>query len=81
MGCNRPSRMGLVKSLARPDTNVTGLTSEAGAEIYGKRLELFKEAIRASDKWPYSTMPRARIQITEGGWPGARKRPKVRAGA
>jgi putative ABC transport system substrate-binding protein len=32
-----------VKSLARPETNITGLTSEAGEEIYGKRLELFKE--------------------------------------
>ena len=30
------------KSEARPDTNVTGLTNKGGAEIYGKRLELFK---------------------------------------
>jgi putative ABC transport system substrate-binding protein len=40
-----PVASGFVKSLARPDTNVTGLTNEAGAEIYGKRLELFKEVV------------------------------------
>ena len=44
-GVTDPAESGLVKSLARPDTNVTGLTNEAGAEIYGKRLELFKEVV------------------------------------
>jgi putative tryptophan/tyrosine transport system substrate-binding protein len=44
-GVADPVETGLVKSLARPDTNVTGLTNEAGAEIYGKRLELFKEVV------------------------------------
>ena len=44
-GVTDPVESGLVKSLARPDTNVTGLTNEAGAEIYGKRLELFKEVV------------------------------------
>jgi len=44
-GVGDPLVMGLVKSLARPDANITGLTSEAGTEIYGKRLELFKEAV------------------------------------
>jgi putative ABC transport system substrate-binding protein len=44
-GVADPVESGLVKSLARPDTNVTGLTNEAGGEIYGKRLELFKEAV------------------------------------
>ena len=33
-GVTDPVESGLVKSLARPDTNVTGLTNEAGAEIY-----------------------------------------------
>ena len=44
-GVTDPVESGLVKSLARPDTNVTGLTNEAGGEIYGKRLELFREAV------------------------------------
>jgi putative ABC transport system substrate-binding protein len=44
-GVTDPVESGLVKSLARPNTNVTGLTNEAGAEIYGKRLELFKEVV------------------------------------
>jgi putative tryptophan/tyrosine transport system substrate-binding protein len=44
-GVTDPVESGLVKSLARPDTNVTGLTNEAGAEIYGKRLELFQEVV------------------------------------
>jgi ABC-type uncharacterized transport system substrate-binding protein len=44
-GVTDPVESGLVKSLARPDTNVTGLTNEAGAEIYGKRLELFREVV------------------------------------
>jgi len=44
-GVSDPVDMGLVKSLARPETNITGLTSEPGAEISGKRLQLFKEAV------------------------------------
>ena len=35
----------LVASLARPGGNVTGLATDAGGEISGKRFELLKEAI------------------------------------
>jgi putative ABC transport system substrate-binding protein len=35
-----PVRLGLVKSLARPGGNITGIAIVAGAEIYGKNLEL-----------------------------------------
>jgi putative tryptophan/tyrosine transport system substrate-binding protein len=35
-----PVRLGLVKSLARPGGNITGIAVVAGAEIYGKNLEL-----------------------------------------
>ncbi len=40
-----PIAQGLVTSLARPDGNATGLASTAGPEIYGKLLELLKEAV------------------------------------
>ena len=43
-----PVKDGLVTSLAHPGGNVTGLTSDPGPEIGGKRLELLKEATGAS---------------------------------
>ena len=44
-----PVGSGLAQSLARPGGNVTGLTSDVGPEIQGKRLELLKGAVpRAS---------------------------------
>jgi ABC-type uncharacterized transport system substrate-binding protein len=33
------------RSLARPGGNVTGLSSDTGSEIWGKRLELSKETL------------------------------------
>jgi len=38
-----PVAIGLVKSLARPGGNMTGVTFEASAETYGKRLQLLKD--------------------------------------
>jgi putative ABC transport system substrate-binding protein len=40
-----PVAHGFVKSMARPGTNLTGLTVTAGYELAGKRIELFKAAI------------------------------------
>jgi ABC-type uncharacterized transport system substrate-binding protein len=40
-----PLKAGLVSSLARPGGNLTGITLDAGIEIWGKRLEMLKEAI------------------------------------
>src|SRR6266850_1322342 len=39
-----PVRLGLVKSLARPGGNITGIAIVAGPEIYGKNLALLKQA-------------------------------------
>lgn len=38
-----PVAAGLVSSLARPGANVTGITLDAGIELYGKRLSLLTE--------------------------------------
>jgi len=40
-----PVAFGIVSNLARPDGNITGVTLDAGLEIWGKRVELLKEAI------------------------------------
>src|SRR5437763_6124117 len=39
-----PLKAGLVTSLGRPGGNVTGITLDPGIEIWGKRLEMLKEA-------------------------------------
>jgi len=39
-----PVGSGLVANLARPGGNITGLTATAGLEIYGKQLQLLKDA-------------------------------------
>jgi len=44
-GLADPVKMGFIKSLARPETNITGLSSLATPEVSGKRVELFKEAV------------------------------------
>jgi putative ABC transport system substrate-binding protein len=40
-----PVRLGLIASLGRPGGNVTGTSFDVGLEVYGKQLELFKEAL------------------------------------
>jgi len=40
-----PIQVGLVKSLARPEGNITGIARYRDTEIYGKRLEVLKEAV------------------------------------
>jgi putative tryptophan/tyrosine transport system substrate-binding protein len=40
-----PVANGIVPSFARPGGNITGVSSDAGLEILGKRLELLREAL------------------------------------
>ncbi|MGZ5871590.1 MAG: ABC transporter substrate-binding protein [Bradyrhizobium sp.] len=55
-----PVASGLASSLARPGTNLTGVTVDAGLELYGKRLALLVEVrpnvsvvgyLSSSDNW------------------------------
>ena len=45
-----PVTGGLVSSLARPDRNLTGVSINAGTEIYAKRLQILKEAVPSATK-------------------------------
>lgn len=40
-----PVKAGFVNSIARPGSNLTGVTTRTGPEFQGKRLEIFKEAV------------------------------------
>jgi putative tryptophan/tyrosine transport system substrate-binding protein len=58
-----PLKAGLVTSLARPGGNLTGITLDAGIEIWGKRLEILKEAIPSAANVAFLGM--------RGGWQGS----------
>jgi putative ABC transport system substrate-binding protein len=45
-----PITAGLAVSLARPGGNITGVTVNAGDEIWGKRLQILKEAVPSASK-------------------------------
>jgi putative ABC transport system substrate-binding protein len=45
-----PLHAGLVTSLGRPGGNLTGITLDAGNEIWGKRLQILKETIPSTTK-------------------------------
>src|ERR1700681_1426491 len=55
-----PLKAGLVTSLSRPGGNLTGITLDAGVEVWGKRLQLLKEAIPSIAKAAFLGM--------RGGW-------------
>jgi len=44
-GMSDPVPLGIVSSISRPEGNITGISVEAGSEIWGKRLELLHEAV------------------------------------
>jgi putative ABC transport system substrate-binding protein len=57
-----PIDLGLVASLSRPGGNVTGTTYTPGAEIFGKQLQILKEAV------PYASRIAVLRQLTDKGW-------------
>jgi putative ABC transport system substrate-binding protein len=48
-----PIAAGLVTSLAHPGGNLTGVSIDAGIEIFGKRLQILKEAMPSAAKVAY----------------------------
>jgi putative ABC transport system substrate-binding protein len=58
-----PLKAGLVESLARPGGNLTGITLDPGIEIWGKRLELLKEALPSTTRTAFLSM--------REGWEGS----------
>ncbi|HKM70970.1 MAG TPA: ABC transporter substrate-binding protein, partial [Stellaceae bacterium] len=51
-----PIEAGFATSLARPGGNITGVTVEEGDEIWGKRLQILKEAVPSASKAAFLTM-------------------------
>src|SRR6516165_11274299 len=51
-----PIQARLAASLARPGGNVTGVTVDAGMEIWGKRLRILKEVIPSASKVAFLAM-------------------------
>ena len=62
---NDPISRGLVDSLARPDCNITGVSVDAGLELWGKRLSILKEAVSTLTK-PYFLTVKSGWESTEG---------------
>ena len=58
-----PLKVGLVPSLARPGGNLTGITLDAGVEIWEKRLQMLKEAVPSTTNAAFLGM--------RGGWEGS----------
>src|SRR6266550_6301742 len=58
-----PLHAGLVTSLSRPGGNLTGITLDAGIEVWGKRLEILKEAFPSTAKAAFLGM--------RDGWEGS----------
>jgi ABC-type uncharacterized transport system substrate-binding protein len=51
-----PVDLGLVPSMARPGGNITGVSVDAGLDIWGKRLELFREVVPKISKLAILTL-------------------------
>ena len=58
-----PIRFGLVSNLARPGGNITGVSVDAGVEVWAKRLQLLSSAA--------PKLANVVFVSSEGGWTGA----------
>jgi hypothetical protein len=45
-----PVALGIVDNIARPGGNITGISVDAGFDIWGKRLQLLREVVPAASK-------------------------------
>jgi putative ABC transport system substrate-binding protein len=77
-----PVASGLVASLNRPGGNVTGTISAAGAELFGKQLQVLKETVPQATRVAFlhnptdvSEMPQAAMMDAAGRTLGLRLRP------
>jgi putative tryptophan/tyrosine transport system substrate-binding protein len=66
-----PIRFGIVPSLAHPGGNITGVSVDAGVEVWGKRLSLLSQAV--------PNLKRVAFVSTTGGWTGPGGRAVVNA--
>jgi putative ABC transport system substrate-binding protein len=65
--------------LARPGGNLTGVSEDAGIEIWGKRLELLKEAVPSMAKLAYVGVQLAQMVATQTAVESAAQRLGVSA--
>ena len=68
-----PLRAKLVTSLGRPGGNLTGITLDAGIEIWGKRLQILKQAIPSTATAAFLAM--------RDGWEGTARQALQEASA
>jgi ABC-type uncharacterized transport system substrate-binding protein len=59
-----PLETGMVQSLARPGGYLTGVSEDAGIEIWGKRVQLLKEAVPSMATLAYVGVQLARMGAT-----------------
>jgi len=56
-----PLATGMVESLTRPGGFLTGVSSDAGIEMWGKRVQLLKEAVPSMNRFAYGRVQLARL--------------------
>jgi putative tryptophan/tyrosine transport system substrate-binding protein len=61
-----PVAYGLAASLARPGGNITGISADAGLDIWGKRLEVLHEAIPTASRVGFLSPRLATNQLHTG---------------
>ena len=71
-----PVAAGIVKNMARPERNITGVSLDAGIEMQGKHLEILREAVPSASRVAYLSN-RAEW---EGAWGQAVKEAGQRSG-